>query len=355
MTNTYSFFLGANSPRGFYSCYASLIDLESAAEVLVIKAPPGGGKSGFMRRVASKLIEAGAEVEYIYCSSDPGSLDGVVFPEIGVAIVDGTSPHVVEPSYPYAVDRYLNLGAYVDHRSLERLSGEVRRAITAYREPYEDAYRCLRAAAYAAESADQLLWSEDAEAHALKRAAGIAKREFRRRGGTRGKEKLRFLSGFTPQGYYVHKKTPAALCDRIYEIDDDCGIAHAMLAYLRGAALDAGLDVISCFDPLAPEKLAHLFIPEERLGFVRGQFGEPFRRVRLSAYADPEQRASCRGRVRLLRKMSAELIDDACAYFAEAKRRHDLLEEIYNPYVDFESLYAFAEQTAAEIADRLNR
>lgn len=90
---TYRFFLGANSPEGYYSFYDQLIDLNTAREVYIIKGGPGSGKSSFMRRATALLTEAGFATEYICCSADPDSLDGVVFPEIGLAFVDGTQPH----------------------------------------------------------------------------------------------------------------------------------------------------------------------------------------------------------------------------------------------------------------------
>ena len=89
----YRFFLGANSPEGFVSFFDHLIDLDAANEVYIIKGGPGVGKSSFMKRAAAGLVEAGLTAEWIVCSADPDSLDGVVFPEIGVAFVDGTQPH----------------------------------------------------------------------------------------------------------------------------------------------------------------------------------------------------------------------------------------------------------------------
>ena len=40
---------------------------------------------------------AGETVEYILCSADPDSLDGVVLPRLGAALVDGTAPHGTAP------------------------------------------------------------------------------------------------------------------------------------------------------------------------------------------------------------------------------------------------------------------
>ena len=354
MALTYHFFLGANSPEGFYSCYDSLIDLETAKDVSVIKAPPGGGKSSFMKRIAARLSEAGAETEFIHCSSDPESLDGVVFPAIGAAIVDGTAPHVVEPRYPYAVDRYLHLGAFVDRAAMSSQADAVRTAIQAYRAPYTDAYRALRGATAAEESARRLLTDEEGKARVLRRSFWIAGREFGRKSAPkRGSERLRFLDGITPLGLYSFAETPAALCSRCYEIEDDTGLVSPFLGHLREAALAAGQDVITCFDPLFPTQPKHLFLPGLGLGFVHGKVPEPYRRVRLSAYAKPKVRAEARGQVRLLRRLRDELLEEACEHLAKAKALHDDLERLYHPHVDFDGILSYADRIAEKLCGAL--
>lgn len=89
------YFLGANSPNGFYSLYDQLIDPAQAEDILILKGGPGCGKSSLMRRVGRAAEERGLAVEYIVCSGDPDSLDAVILPQLGAAIVDGTAPHVV--------------------------------------------------------------------------------------------------------------------------------------------------------------------------------------------------------------------------------------------------------------------
>lgn len=89
------FFLGANAPTGFYSLYDQLLDRDEARRVYILKGGPGSGKSTLMGRTAHLLAQSGQRVEYIHCSGDPDSLDAVIFPALGAAIVDGTAPHVV--------------------------------------------------------------------------------------------------------------------------------------------------------------------------------------------------------------------------------------------------------------------
>lgn len=88
------YFLGANTPQGFYSLYDEWIN-QKETRFYVLKGGPGCGKSTLMKKIGAKLEADGAQVEYIICSGDPDSLDGIYLPEKRVAIVDGTSPHAV--------------------------------------------------------------------------------------------------------------------------------------------------------------------------------------------------------------------------------------------------------------------
>ena len=91
------YFLGANSPAGFYSLYDHLLPPEQARAIYILKGGPGCGKSTLMRKIGVWAEEAGLETEYILCSGDPDSLDALILPSKAVAIVDGTAPHVVVP------------------------------------------------------------------------------------------------------------------------------------------------------------------------------------------------------------------------------------------------------------------
>ena len=91
------YFLGANSPSGFYSLYHELLPAEQARSIYILQGGPGCGKSTLMRRVAALAEEAGETVEYILCSGDPDSLDAIVLPQKQIALVDGTAPQGVVP------------------------------------------------------------------------------------------------------------------------------------------------------------------------------------------------------------------------------------------------------------------
>ena len=176
-----TFFLGANTPSGFYSLYDQMLPPQEARRIYLLKGGAGCGKSSLMKRVAAALEEAGESVEYIRCSGDPDSLDAVIFPRLKAAIVDATAPHVMEPRLPGVVESYVDLGRFYDHRALAKQREEVAAATDGYKSHYKRAYRCLTAAAQLAEDNRALLLSPSLEAKTLKRARGILSREVKKR------------------------------------------------------------------------------------------------------------------------------------------------------------------------------
>lgn len=92
-----NFFAGANSGEGFQNLFSQVVDLEDTYDLMVLKGGPGVGKNTFMREIGRTMETAGTPVEYLWCSGDPDSLDGVVLPELRCAVVDGTSPHAAAP------------------------------------------------------------------------------------------------------------------------------------------------------------------------------------------------------------------------------------------------------------------
>ena len=349
------YFLGANAPTGFYSLYDQLLPPERARAVYILKGGPGCGKSTLMRRVAGWAEETGLETEYILCSGDPDSLDALVLPGLGAALVDGTAPHVVEPRCPGAVERYVNLGDCYNAAALRPLRGELTGCMAGYKGCYQRAYRCLGAAAEIWEDQRSALLTDALVQKLERRARGILRREVpRRKGAEPGQVKQRFLGAVTHRGRLTLYDTALAQCGKVYELADGCGLAHELLLPLLTGAAAAGWDAVACPDPMAPQRLAHLLLPGLGLAFLstgkdRPLPVRPYRRVRLDAATDGEVLRRNRPRLRFAKKVSAALEGEAVASLARAKAMHDDLERLYNPHVDFGRVEELAREVWEDI------
>jgi hypothetical protein len=343
------FFLGANSKDGFYSLYDDFVSPECGDFLWVIKGGPGSGKSSFMKKIASAAEDNGLEVEYIHCSADPDSLDGIYIPEKKVAYVDGTAPHVQEPKYPGIRDQYLDLGAFYRTDEMAHLLPEITELKKKYKALYDRAYASLAAAAAVSIEGYPTIAGEKEHKTVLRRASGAAAREFGKKTGGAGRLRRRFLSAITCKGRIFLEKTIDSLCDRVYTLDNEYGLADLYLSRIIQEATRRGVDCILCPDPLCPEKMEALLVPDLRLGFVtissrRGYVGEAYRHIRLDAIIPSERIREVRPRFRSASKLWEELIQEAVNTLSEAKVIHDQMEELYNPYLDFSKLYELADK-----------
>ena len=143
-------------------------------------------------------------------------------------------------------------------------------------------------------------------------------------------------------------------CPKVYELHDRCGLAHGLLTHLLSGAVAKGYDVVACPDPMAPQRLAHLLIPQAGLAFLSVIPGQspaekPWRRVRIETGVGGDLMRRSRPRIRFAQKVGEALMEEAVASLAQAKAMHDDLEAIYHPYVDF----SLVDRTAQELVQTI--
>lgn len=88
---------GNNTPEGFFSYYQYILGQNEADKIICIKGGPGVGKSTFMRKIGEAMLKEGHDVDFMHCSSDNSSLDGIVLRDKKIALIDGTAPHAAVP------------------------------------------------------------------------------------------------------------------------------------------------------------------------------------------------------------------------------------------------------------------
>lgn len=335
-----SYFLGANSGAGFFSLYDGFCRADGDF-LHLIKAGPGGGKSGFMRRIAEAASAHGYGTECILCSGDPDSLDAVYIPEKRIGFVDATAPHVCEPLHLGFDSNYVNLGRFCAQVSDERIP----RLTEKYRAMYKTAYSYLAAAQSVEEV--ELYGAKDADTleKVRERARSAASRRLKSSGGT-GTEMRRFIRCISCKGEMTLTEDVRKLCKRIYLIGDRMGLAEVYLAELLKCARDFGIDTIVCPSPLCPERLDALAFPQAGLCFAAASVMPDVpeaRHVRLDALVPSDVSHTLRPAFREKEKLRRALISQAVHWLGKAKEYHDELERAYKPHVDFAALDKFTD------------
>ncbi len=265
-----------------------------------------------------------------------------------------TLAHVIEPQYPAAVDRYVDLGRFYDLTAAKKDTEEIKACTHAYKAAYVRAYHSLKAARQVElDAVASVSKSFDAE-RLDRRILGIIARELKARGDGKGKTVRRFLGSLTHRGFVWRFDSVDALCSKVYEFSDTWELAGGALARLHEAAAEKGWDTIVCPSPEDLNRIEHLLIPGLGLAFVTSCPGmdygkKPYRRIRLDAMTETEGRS----RLRFQTRMAALLREEAVDALKEAKRNHDALEAVYNPYVDFDGVRAQAALEAGRLLSYL--
>ena len=347
LTDTY--FLGANSPEGFRSEYGGLQRDPRIKRLLILKGGSGCGKSTLMKTLGARAEEYGWSVERILCSSDPDSLDGLVIPELGLALVDGTAPHVVEPKLCGCGANYLNLGRYYRESELRPLIPAIRAAKAANAACYGPAYGCLQAAAALLRARRELLGRTRIQA-VTEEALGQLSDGRLPQGKEPGRERRIYLSGVTPEGLMTLDPGEG----RIWSIQDGYGAGGALLRELAERRKAAGEDVTLAMDPMEPDAVAAVLLPARGVGWLRlhPAFPAPRRtllRLDLDAALEAELPAELLTGLREMAGLERRLLEEAVAWLRMAKARHDLIEELYRPAVDFAGVTREAELLCREL------
>ena len=246
---------------------------------------------------------------------------------------------MIEPKYPAAADRYVNLGQFYDIAAAKRARTEVIRYTRDVSAAYQRAYQALGAARQMADGSAALVLEGLDAGKLLKRTDGIIGRELKGRGSGGGTD-YRFLGSVTCMGPVWRFDTVETLCPKVYQLCDTYGLAAPMLERLRAAAAAREFRTIVCPDPEHIDRIQHLLIPELGLAFVTSRegmaySGSAYRKVRLDAMVDAAHYKRFKARLRFSARVENALREEGLEALRDAKAAHDKLEAVYQPNVDF--------------------
>lgn len=349
-----AYFLGSSGKNGFYSCFSQMMPKIDGQYTYIIKGGPGTGKSSMMKKIASEMEKRDIECERIYCSSDPDSLDGVIFPSLRVSVCDGTSPHTADPDYPGASGEIINLGECWNKNILFDNREKIIELTDKNKACHRRSRRFIESA-FSIFGDGEKICRDCLDGERLSRyASRAAGRYFKKPSGKIGLQKIRLLDAITPKGYIFLDETVQQLCDFTVVFEDDFGVAaKEVIENLRTHALANGFSVIAS-PCIGDSGYRHIIIKELSLGFFTADKlcklnFNPTKTVSLRRFYSPAELSAHRARLSFSKKAANELLHEAVCALKMAKDIHDDLEACYIGAMDYSKIAAITESLTERI------
>ena len=335
-------FAASNGKKGFQSYYAEIFDRKEIKRVYAIKGGPGTGKSRFLRDVLIFGEGLGWRAETVYCSSDPDSLDGVILWKDGhgIALLDATLPHAYEPTLPGTREEIVNLGDFWSAELLEAHTEEIAELNRLKSDGYRRAYRYLSTYGEVSANRESLI-RPCLRTHAAKELAArltnsipvgtafLPQTALMRSVGMRGSVSL--------DTYFANAKS-------ILLIEDYHGAGYCLLEEIYRCLSEKRLRVRVSRDPILPERVDALFLPDVGCSFAVASVEEcayPFRKIHTRRLMDAARLKKCRADVRYAERMCEALLSGAITELDGVRELHFALEELYSSSMDFARKEAF--------------
>lgn len=338
-------FAGNNTSVGFYSYFNYIFNPEEANHIYILKGGPGVGKSSFMKKLGSRITKNGYEIVYIHCSSDNESLDGILIPKLKIALVDGTAPHTIDPKIPGAVDEIINLGIYLDSRKLEESKQEIMLTNKKKSNIYKSAYRYLECAGLISEEIQSIydevtnynkFWILCKEVSSKFFSNNLQENEYE----SPGKIKKLFSEAYTANGYIQYTKS-LYKGKKTWAINGkNKNASSKLLQFIANEAMEKGYDVEGYYDPLTPEKLQHIFVPQLNAMIITSEdcslkrFNAVINLNHIIDYKKIENQEELENNIQLYEL----LINLALSKLSETKKEHENLEAYYVKSMDFKGV-----------------
>lgn len=346
-----NFYPGGNTALGFYSLFDS--SLNSLERLIILKGGPGTGKSTLIRKVGMTMVERGYNIEFLHCSSDNNSLDGVIIPEIGVGVVDGTAPHIIDPKYPGAIDEIVNLGEHWDEQYLREHREEIRELTDSVKEHFNYAYEVLARGKEIKEDWEKLVSSTMDLVQLDQVAEQLAGEIFTTKPGIRHM----FASALTPQGIVNLMEELTANCTRRYILQGLPGSGKSTLMQkLAQQAVEKGYYVELYHCAFDPQKIDMMIIPYLQTAVLDGYIPHNIKPKRtgdrvidMMRFAD---KATLEKRNKVLLEKEGEfhkILEAGILEIRQAKNLHDQLEKYYMEAMNFEVIDQVQEQVLKKI------
>ncbi len=330
-THGAAFFAAMNTPNGFVSYFREIFD--KVDTVYVIKGGSGTGKSRFMREVADVAVKKGLKLENFLCSSDPASLDGIIIQPLGVAILDGTAPHIHEPTLIGAREHFIDLSAFLDGEMLKTKKDEIQAYQAAKSKRYAGIYQYLKIIDIyngLIKRAALPAFNEAKMDKAVKKSTTLLKKS------AKYEKQVRLRSAISCDGHIV-LNTYAKMASKRFALSDICLLGGLYLKKLLALTDAAGISVTVSYDPLDPSVPDALYYPDSDISFyVGGEKDYEETKINMLRFVADEKLRPYKPEIRALTRLKNSAISQMNYDFSAIKRLHIAIEEIYSQAMCFE-------------------
>lgn len=347
------FFLASNTPQGFFSLFNHLYYPEQDWFCYIIKGGPGTGKSTLMKKIVEVSQKNKIKTELIYCSSDPHSLDAVIFPEIKKCIVDGTAPHTLDPIYPGISDKIINLGDFWNEKKLKKQKHKLLN-LFADNKKFHNNSRALLKFIGKIQNIKNSIVKNYIRSNVIEEYSEKFFKQFYDEFKSPNAncafghfEKLRFLDAFTPDGHTFFSETINALCAKsVYIIEDKYDLAaNEFLQKIKLKMIANNFDIISCPHPIAPkDRLRAVLIPSIEVAFIAinpltekslFKIKKTYKKINAERFFDLTALKEHKNSVKFYEKIILELEKDVEINLKKALKNHDEIEKIYSSSMNY--------------------
>lgn len=363
------YFPGNNTPLGFFSYYKHILGQREANKIVCIKGGPGTGKSTFMNRIAEYFASMDEDIDYLHCSADENSLDGIVLKDRRIAVIDGTSPHITDPVTPGAVDKIVNLGEFWDEEAIAVNKSEIIDLNEETSRWYRIAYNYLSAAKSVYRSLEEIYNDASEDSEIYKVVADIVGSEYGDLDISLkpGKRKKFFASAITGDGVVNYITSLLGDMKRVYMIDSPVGYSNSsFMEIVTEGAIYRGLDVEAYYCPMCPEeKIEHIVIPELKTAFVTmnryhdiqpweipapDESGQEIILIYMEDYMNILNIGKNSELIQSLNEEYDILLNKSVKHLSLARDTHLMVEKMYIPNMNFTQLSDMRDKLQAELA-----
>ena len=351
--NELHFFASMNTANGFQSYFKEIFDPKQYNRIYILKGGPGSGKSSLMKYIANEAETGNDTVERFFCSSDPNSLDAIILKEKNIAILDGTSPHLADPSFPGIIENIVNLGSFWDIKKLIPHKNEIFKLIQEKKSSYQSAYQFLKAYGKIMEEIYTFSRKALLEQKMMRNIEIQCSYFFKKEDKT--EHKIRNISTICKDGICKFR-TFEKESEKIWIVDDCMYTGFAYLDALERYAKDQNQTYFKSVSPLSPDHLNAIYFPKTKTSFVFGKRDydaemaeKEYHYINMKRFLDLNQISQGKKKIKFAEKCADELLSAATEALKNAALNHEKLEQFYVSAMDFSKINEIQNNISREI------